>query len=191
MTWWDVCKILLTAGLAALFSGLAFWFKFLPEFRTTKRAEFLEKQLAELYGPLKVMIRKVRILSEARVHEMNVFTKYARIDVPEHDRQHAELLEKHNQELRSVIIPTYEKMETLLSTKTHLAEPDIFGGLDAFFRFVKVWKDHLEKPIGQRFPSTAAAEIAEQNKEPREFFELIERQFQQKLTVYREMFSSR
>jgi hypothetical protein len=110
MTLGDIGKILLTALFTAIGSALAFKYKFIPEFRTTKRAEFLEKQLSELYGPLKILIRKVRILSGNRVRELEAFHKYAHPENPRHDEQHAQLLEKHNQELRTIIIPAYEEM---------------------------------------------------------------------------------
>jgi hypothetical protein len=138
MTWWlELGKILLTAVFTALGSALAFKYKFIPEFSTTKRAEFLEKQLSELYGPLKVLIRKVRIISENRVREFQAFHKYARPEVPKHDEQHAQLMAKHNQELRTIIIPAYEEMAKLLSTKAHLAEPEVIEGFDPFYRLAR------------------------------------------------------
>jgi hypothetical protein len=188
MNWWDMGKIILTAILTALASLLAFKYKFIPEFRTTKRAEFLEKQLSELYGPLKLLIRKVRILSENRVNELQTFHKYAKPEVPKHDEQHARLIEKHNQELRLIILPAYEEMETLLSTKVHLAEPDIIEGFDPFYRFLKIWQDHLAKPIAERLPALAAIEFGDEHKEPRDYFVLIEQQFERKLKEYRSMF---
>lgn len=187
--WWDIGKILLTAILATVGSALAFKYKFIPEFRTTKRAEFLEKQLSELYGPLKVLIRKVHIISENRVHESQAFHKYARPEVPKHDEQHVQLLEKHNQELRSIIIPAYEEMATLLSTKAHLAEPEIIEGFDPFYRFLKTWQDQLAKPIAERLPVQAAIDLSDEHKEPRDYFVLIEQQFEQKRKEYRSMFS--
>lgn len=187
--WWDMGKILLTAILAGVVSALAFKYKFIPEFRTTKRAEFLEKQLSELYGPLKVLIRKVRILSENRVHELQAFHKYARPEVPKHDEQHVQLIEKHNQELRSIIIPAYEEMATLLSTKAHLAEPEIIEGFDPFYHFLKAWQDYLAKPIAERLPVRAAIDLGDKHKEPLDYFVLIEQQFEQKRKEYRSMFS--
>ena len=189
MTWWDIGKILLTAILTVLGSALAFKYKFVPELRTTKRAEFLEKQLSELYGPLKILIRKVRILSENRVHELQAFHKYAKPEVPKHDEQHVQLIKKHNEELRAIIIPAYEEMATLLSTKAHLAEPEIIEGFDIFYRFLKTWQDHLGKPIAERFPGPAAIELGDEHKEPHGYFVLIEQQFEQKLQEYRSMFS--
>ena len=187
MIWGDMVKILLTAALTVLGSALAFKYKFMPEFKTTKRAEFLEKQLSELYGPLKVLIRKVRILSENRVNESRLFHKYATPENPEHDKQHLQLMDKHNQELRSIIIPAYEQMATLLSTKAHLADLDIIDGFDSFYRFVKIWQDHLAKPVAERFPASAAIELGDEHKEPRQYFLLIETQFEQKLEEYRGM----
>jgi hypothetical protein len=186
----EMVKILVTAVLAALGSALAFKYKFMPEFRITKRAQFLQKQLSELYGPLKVLIRKVRIVSESRVHELQAFHKYAKPENPEHEKQHQQLMEKHNQELRSIIIPAYEHMGTLLSTKAHLADPDIIDGFDAFYRFLKTWQDHLARRIAERFPAQAAIELGDEHKEPHEYFLLIETQFEQKLKEYRSMYSS-
>lgn len=154
-----------------------------------KRAEFLRKQISELYGSLKILIRKVRILSENRDRELQVFLKYANLEVLKYDEQHTELIEKHNQELRSIIIPAYEKMATLLSTKAHLAEPEIIEGFDTFYRFIKTWQDHLSKRIAGGLPGPAAIELGGGHKEPREYFELIEQQFEQKLKEYRNMFS--
>jgi len=189
MTWWDVGKILLTAILTVLGSALAFKYKFIPEFRTTKRAEFLEKQLSELYGPLKILIRKVRIITENRARESQAFYKHAKPEVPKHDEQHVQLIEKHNQELRCIIIPAYEEMAKLLSTKAHLAEPEIIEGFDPFYRFLKTWQDHLAKPIAERLPLRAAIELGEEHKEPHDYFVLIEQQFERKLKEYRSMFS--
>lgn len=190
MIWWDIGRIILTSGLTLLVAALAFKYKFMPEFRTTKRAEFLEKQLSELYGPLKILIRKVRILSENRVHELQAFHKHGKSEVPKHDEQHKQLLNKHNQELLDFIIPAYEEMVSLISTKAHLAEPEIIENFDNFYRFLKIWKDHLAKPIAERFPILAAIEIGDEHKEPVEYFLMIEEQFHQKLTEYRSMFSS-
>jgi hypothetical protein len=191
MTWWDIGKILLTAVLTALGSALAFKYKFIPEFRTTKRAEFLEKQLSELYGPLKILICKVRIVSENRMREYQAFHKYARPEVDKHDEQHVQLMTKHDQELRTIIIPAYEEMAILLSTKAHLAEPEVIQGFDPFYRFLKTWQDHLAKPIAERLPGPAARELGEEHKEPHEYFALIEQQFERKLREYRGMFSPR
>lgn|ERR1700680_153168 len=186
---WDIAKILLTVFLIVLGSALAFRYKFMPEFRTTKRAEFLEKQLSELYGPLKIAIRKARTMSENREREKKAFHRYAEPGDPKDDERHAQLMQKHNQELRSIIISAYEEMAILISTKAHLAEPEIIEGFDPFYRYLNTWQDHLTKPIAERFPGPAARELADENKEPREYFALIEQQFEQKLKQYRNIFS--
>ena len=80
-------------------------------------------------------------------------------------------------------------MAKLISTKSHLAEPEIIEGFDTFYRFLKTWQDHLAKRIAERFPGPAAIELGDEHKEPHDYFVLIEQQFSQKLKEYRSMFS--
>lgn len=181
-------KALFTAGLAVLGSLLTFKYQFSREFKTRKRAEFLEKQLSEFYGPLKILHREIRVLSEMRVRETQAFDKYAREESARHDEKHAELIEKHNEELRSLIIPTYEMARELFLKKAYLAELEVINGYDAFFLFLKSWRDHLEKPIGARFPSRAAIELSEERPEPVLYFKLVEEQFEQKRVEYSSLF---
>lgn len=186
--WVEFGRVILTATLAVAGSALTFKYKFSREFRTKKRAEFLERQLSEFYGPMKMLHREIRVLSDTRVRELRAFHEHADPQNPRHDQRHANLITKHNKELQTLIIPAYEKMKTLISAKSHLAEPEIIAGYDNFYRFVKGWQDHLEKPIGSRFNFKAAMELAEEMLEPIEYFALVEKQFEEKRTEYTSLF---
>ncbi|MDV2495839.1 MAG: hypothetical protein RX316_06450 [bacterium] len=167
----------IVAGLVAGLVSYVLWKKkFTMEFKTGKTAEFLERQLSEFYGPMVVCIKQVRSIGELHLEGFNMFDRHGRPESEEDSRKHAELIDKHNIEYREIVLPLWERMLELFSNKGHLTEPNILDGFDQFFRFVKEWRDHLEKPIGQRFPLQAAGELAEKYREPVDLYELIESQ---------------
>lgn len=180
----EIVKAILTVVLAVFGSALTFNIKFAKEFKTKKRAEFLEKQLSEFYGPMKILHREIRTLSDMRVHDLSVFREHADPEHTKHDQQHADLIAKHNIEIQTIIIPIYEQMKSLLLAKVHLAEPEVIEGYDKFYLFLRRWLDHLEKPIGSRFPSEAAIKLVDESKEPVDYFKLVEQQFEEKRIEY-------
>ena len=184
----EIGRVIVTAGVAVIGSALTFKSQFAKEFKTKKRAEFLEKQLSEFYGPMKILHREIRVLSEMRERERSIFREHADPQNAKHDQQHKDLIDKHNKELQTLIIPAYEKMRSLVLEKAYLAEPDIIAGYDKLCEFVKRWQDHLEKPIASQFPFKAAMELVEEATEPVEYFTLLEQQFEEKRTEYTNLF---
>lgn len=171
----------IVAGLVAGLVSYVLWKKkFTIEFKTGKTAEFLERQLSEFYGPMVICIKQVRTIGESHHEEFRLFDEYGRPESKEDDRKHIELIDKHNREYKEIVLPLWERMLELFSNKGHLAEQNILDGFDQFFRFVKEGRDHLEKPIGQRFPLQAAREIVEKYREPVDFYKLIESQYNEK-----------
>lgn len=188
---YEILKLLLTAGFAAGGSILVWKYQFTKQFTIQKRVEFLEKELSEFYGPIKFLHREIRALSDKRFREMEVFHKHASPLNPTDDGKLQALIEKHNKELEEIIIPKYRKIRDLFEAKGFLADARIIGGYENFCTYLRSWEEHLEKPIGSRFPSGAAAQLAMEHPEPLFFFDLIEEQFEKKKIEYETLFKAK
>ncbi|MCH7806943.1 MAG: hypothetical protein IH995_07355 [Proteobacteria bacterium] len=125
-----------------------------------RKADFIEKQLSEFYGPIVSLRAEIKAHSELRVKIQNVASSkweelFSRVKTPEaRDKlsqkrypQFQAIIEYDNTKLREELIPAYQKMITLFRDKMWLAEPETREYFDDLVEFVDIWERSLRNTL--------------------------------------------
>lgn len=145
-----------------------------------RRLDFAEKQLRELYSPLLGIRSEIRALSELRVRVQDeagvVWRELAgrqRALDREKEKKFLGIIEHHNEQRRSILIPHYRKMASALREGFFLAEASKREHLPALIEFVELWERFLDKTIPAEV--IGRLDVTEENLKP--LYENVENTF--------------
>ncbi len=147
--------------------------------RNKQHTEFVERRLAELYGPLLSLHKEIRARSELRLkiettvdaqHMTDLFEAVARDRdlvqrvTDEHIPGLLTMIRDEDKTFADVLMPLYRQMLATFREKMWLAEPETRGYCSALIEFVDVWERILRKAM----PREVAPAIGhtEQNLQP-------------------------
>jgi len=149
---WSV-SVPAASGLAGAFLGA--WLSRWNEQRK-QRLEFCAQQLREFYSPVLAIRTHIRALSELRLriektHSAlgkpwpDTTTRVDAIEQSAHSVEAKELIEFNNEQLRTVLLPQYEKMLAIFQEKYWLAEESTRPHYQALLQYIELWKRFLTK----------------------------------------------
>jgi len=115
----------------------------LSQVKIEKRLAFIEKQLAEFYGPLLGMHHEIGAKSKMRQKVENTSLKQVLETLPETewDRAHATKgeINYNNKQLYEELLPMYREMLKVFRDKQHLAEKETLEFYSDLVEFVEGW----------------------------------------------------
>lgn len=131
--------------------------------RKRRRADFIEKQLQELYAPLLSIRKHVRALSELRVRVATVSgSVWQELCSDARERGGAlalqeltaerssafnAIIEYENEQWKSELLPSYEQMLTIFREKFWLAEDSTREHFQNLIVYIELWNRALNKTI--------------------------------------------
>jgi len=118
-----------------------------------QQLDFVEKQLRQLYSPLLSLRKEVRALSELRVRIQHISSATWReavecvADKTLDYASYEQIIDYENEQLKTVLIPTYEKMLQTLRDNFYLASDTTRQQLPALVEYLELWHRFHGKTI--------------------------------------------
>lgn len=155
----------------------------LKQIRIQRKLDFIERQLREFYSPLLSYHREIRAKGELRVRIGQAAEQCWRElcekqpePFLEHDKYfepYKKIIEYDNKQLKSELLPLYNRMLSTFSDKYWLAEPETQKWYSALLDFVELWNRWITKNI----PPEVIEKLSHSEERLNPFYEELEKRF--------------
>lgn len=149
--------------------------------RRRQQLDFIDKQLRQLYSPLLSLRREIRALSELRVRIQSISGATWR-DAVERERvagkapdfaPYEKIVAYENEQLKTVLIPAYEKMLHTLRDNLYLASDTTKQQLPALVEYVELW----HRFHGKTIPGEVLVQLGLTEEKLQPLYDDVERNF--------------
>ncbi|HEY0104463.1 MAG TPA: hypothetical protein VGB91_00150 [Rhizomicrobium sp.] len=181
----QVLTILISAFAGLLGVGLGGWIANRND-KARRRAEFLNRQLSEFYGPLLSLRAETnakgelrdRLSSIASEQWQNICAEYEgaspqakRDGLSERYDRFGKMIEYDNGQLRTALMPAYREMLSVFRDRMWLSEPETRRYFSTLVEFVEIWERFLSETI----PREVLVAVEHSEKKLIPFYDHVER----------------